>query len=533
MTRMMTEHFKTGCGFFTEPWPYETDESHATVSPYNGKTYYDPKPGWSQMLCNRASYGGTLKATKRHYCNADRKGKAVCARRNDVDEFTEGGWGWSEGSQGWEDVLTNTFFGTRVMVAPSRLDGEKDVAGVSGVTIGTCRDSGSQNAALYGESASEDSRCFRGTLEPDGQTPWKNSFESAFCFEHRCTAKNLIEFKVGNSKWYTCPELGGTVNVDGFTGHVTCPHQMLMCPANCPNDCNGRGVCNRVTGICMCTETLVKDSYVGIGCETKWTQYWPSEYPYDGQFKTIEIELQDLPHWNGPDELALRAAVRSALGLAAKDEVLIDVATLRFEVRSEHFLPGVTQAAFDKLIKPPYGLENLRYEVYNGMVAGKLNKDSSFSSALTYKDVVVSKTRESTGSSRRHLFEESGLYVPFTVYPDGVLEAASAKEIKSRCAQASTFSSFKDKFGAEPVVSKAPEMFGVAVVSIGAKDAGLIAKINTALAGRTTFDAKVLELAKEGGMYSTLPGDHVSGFSRRQAHLGLAAIFPALIAFGP
>lgn len=497
MTRMMTEHFKTGCGFFEEPWPFlrGDDDASSTVSSVNEKRYHEPTPGWGQMLCNRAAYGGTKMKTTRHYCSADRTSKAICGRRQDVDEWEEGGWGWSEyGNTGWEDELANPFLAARIMVPTTRLDGENNVEG-SSATPGTCLDAGSQNAARYGESASETSRCFRGTIEPEGETPWSNSFESAFCFEHRCTAGNLIEFQV-NSVWYTCPELGGEVEIAGFSGHVTCPHQMLICPANCPGDCNGRGTCNRRTGICMCDETLVNSSYVGIGCEQEWKTYWPSEYPYDGLFKPVEIKLRDLPHFDASDNLAIIAAVLAALGVEEGD-VELDVSSFRFEVESEHLLPGVTQADFDAEVNNanPY----LRYNRYEGMIVGRLNSNSRYSGELRIDDVKVGQPRT---QARRRLL--SGYVVPFTVYPPTMEGARSAQEVKARCANPGTFSNIAETFG-ELVLNSPPVMSATITVTIGASDPDVIAQVNAALADRDAFDAKVQREAESRGMYYVPP----------------------------
>jgi len=498
-TRLMTEHFKTGCGFFEEPWPFlrGDDDASSTVSSVNGKRYHEPTPGWSQFLCNRAAYGGTKAKTKRHYCSADRKSKAICGRRADVDMFQEGGWGWAEGGGGWESELENPFRATRVVVPTDRLDGETKVEG-SSATPGTCLDAGSQNSKKYFESASESSRCFRGTIEPEGETPWSNSFESAFCFEHRCTAGNLIEFRV-NSVWYACPELGGKVKVAGFSGHVTCPHQMLICPANCPGqladgrDCNGRGTCNRRTGICMCHETLVNSSYVGIGCEQEWKTYWPSKYPYDGLFKPLDIKLRDLPHFDASDNLAIIAAVRAALGVKEGD-VELDVSSFRFEVESEHLLPGVTKAEFDA--KANNANAYLRYRFYEGMIVGRLNKDSEVSGDLGVDDVKVGEPR---AQARRRLL--SGYVVPFTVYPPTIFGAASAQEIKARCANPATFSNIADTFGGLAIASP-PVMSATITVTVGATDPDAIAKVNAAVADRGAFDAKVQREAESRGMYS-------------------------------
>ena len=495
-TKLSLEHFKTGCGFFEKPWPLELsdDNSSSTISPVNGMRYHNPTPGWRQFLCNRAAYGGTRDATKRNFCSGDRMSKAICGRRSDVDEFDEGGWGWHEPGEGWEDELVNPYRATRVMVIPDRLPGESDVEGSTAIP-GSCADAGSQNP-LWGESASDASRCFHGTLRPDGDEPWAPSYETAFCFEHRCASgTNLIEFKLSTSAtWHTCPELGGTVEVPGFSGHVTCPHQMLMCPANCPGDCNGRGVCNRETGICMCTETLVSASYSGAGCEVEWTTYWPEEYPYDGDFTVLEVRLEEPPHWTAAAEPEVLASVAASLGVD-EDVVDLDASTVRYEVVTEHFLPGVTLADFDALVN---NVNNpaLRYERYEGMVTGNLRGvEGNLQGGLTYKDVVLSPPSETT------LDGTAGLAVPFIVYPETRDGASVGIDVRKMCAKGSTFTNVATAFGVDVIVSKPPVFTVVTVVTVGTNDPDAIAAVSAAAADPTAFDTAVQTEAKARGMY--------------------------------
>ena len=46
-------------------------------------------------------------------------------------------------------------------------------------------------------------------------------------------------------------------------------------------------MCNCDTSICMCDGTLVNSSYVDIGCDVPWRQFWPSTY--DGRYTQLTL----------------------------------------------------------------------------------------------------------------------------------------------------------------------------------------------------------------------------------------------------
>ena len=61
---------------------------------------------------------------------------------------------------------------------------------------GTCQYAGSQNQERYGESTQDDSWCFRGSIEPDGEAARTFTYETAFCLQKRCDVDTLIEINI-------------------------------------------------------------------------------------------------------------------------------------------------------------------------------------------------------------------------------------------------------------------------------------------------------------------------------------------------
>ncbi|TKS92945.1 Leishmanolysin-like peptidase [Collichthys lucidus] len=73
-----------------------------------------------------------------------------------------------------------------------------------------------------GEIFGFDSRCFVSSLTTQNDS---NSVEGR-CYRHRCTGANRYQIKVSGSEWVDCPA-GGTIQVNGYQGLVSCPDRRL------------------------------------------------------------------------------------------------------------------------------------------------------------------------------------------------------------------------------------------------------------------------------------------------------------------
>ena len=429
---------KRGCGFFDDAdsaWFYNmTDEAMTETD--DGRRFYAPLDGASGVFCNGAANAG-LGSTHCLSTHVDRK--TSCG----------GHYAWQESVMPQETKIFHR----------ERRPGTK------------CVDLDSSDAffATHGEDNSSDARCFRGTLEPDGSDPWSHAgFENAFCFKHRCDANNLIEFEI-NGVWYECPELGGAVAVDGFTGHVTCPHQMILCPANCPMtngvECAGRGTCNRKTGICYCTELDVNSSWVGIGCDIPYTQFWPDSYSSGSAFfRTTKITIGGaalLATFDVGDEETIKQSVIAALGIEA-DPDSVTIADYRFKFGATiEMTEEISDATYDEWFTPSSERGSEGITPFARMLAEDLG-------GLDARYIEVSVTRESRRLfNRRRRTLASGVAVDYvaTVVSDWGVEIAQTAASKSA---AGAFPSIT--VGA-PVVTSQDELAVVVDVHFATDDA--------------------------------------------------------------
>ena len=508
------ETWKRGCGYFDTAWTYQDDAAHpGDVSPVNGLIYHNPKPGYSGFACNGASWNGHR--TKRDYCSIDGRSKYICAphghRPNGPCE---------EGNCfGTMEPEVNNFRSAGMIQPPAsqRLPGEVDDDGTTGWVKanisttnlpGSCQYAGSQNQERYGESAHDDSRCFRGSIEPIGEAPRTFTYETAYCFQRRCDANNLIEIEVKGA-WYTCPELGGAVEIDGFSGNVTCPHQAIYCPANCPKDadgveCYGRGVCNRNTGICMCVETLVNSSFVGIGCETPWKQFWPSTFDSGyGQFTPLALAFV-LPKWDEQGDSRAQAldAVYTSLGVD-RDTTEINIQKITFSVQATHFYEGMTledwNAASGGSVSSEEWFAGQVSGVSDYSVTGVRHTDVTVSVPVpATRDDGINRRRRST--SRRSLLNAvTGMEVSYRIDLD---EMAKARAAQSRNADSGAFAErTASKLGAL-TMTKTPETVTEIEIQIGTDDTSDMAKITEVTSDRDAFDASLQAEMDERGMFT-------------------------------
>ncbi|XP_042409790.1 leishmanolysin-like peptidase [Zingiber officinale] len=121
---------------------------------------------------------------------------------------------------------------------------------------GSCTDTSSARAPdrMLGEVRGSNSRCMASSLVRKGFVRGSMT-QGNGCYQHRCVNRTL-EVAV-DGIWKACPEAGGPVQFQGFSGELICPSYHELCSSvsvsvngQCPDRCSFNGDC--VNGQCHC-----------------------------------------------------------------------------------------------------------------------------------------------------------------------------------------------------------------------------------------------------------------------------------------
>jgi hypothetical protein len=245
----------------------------------------------------------------------------------------------------------------------------------------------------------------------------------------------------------------------------------------------------------------VNSSFVGIGCETPWKQFWPSQFDSGyGQFTPMSLAFS-LPKWDEQGDSRAQAldAVYASLGVD-RDTTEINIQKITFSVQATHFYEGMTLEDWNAASGSASVSSEEWFQGQVSTVTGGIQQtDVTVSVPVpATRDDGINRRRRST--SRRSLLNAvTGMEVSYRIDLD---EMAKARAAEKANADSGAFAErTASKLGAL-TMTKTPETVTEIEIQIGTDDTSDMAKITEVTSDRDAFDASLQAEMDERGMFT-------------------------------